>query len=129
MSDAAPLTSALLQWLPALATAFVAGTVTQLARQLAAPGALHLRSTLALAVAAGIAALSAVALLAVTLPDGASPALLLAAACVTGWSGPGLLSRLGMLVERRLGLPGASQPFDPPSDTGASAGTAGDDSR
>lgn len=130
MSDVAPLTSTLLQWVPTLATAFVAGTITQLARQLAVPGALRLRPTLALAVAAGIAALSAVALLAVTLPDGASPALLLAAACVTGWSGPGLLARLGTLVERRLGLPGATQPFDPPTDPTVGVGLAsGDDPR
>ena len=116
MSDAAPPTSALLLWLPTLATAFTAGTVTQLARQLAAPGTLRLRTTVALAVAAGIAALSVVALLAVTLPAQTSPALLLAAACVTGWSGPGILARLGSVVERRLGLPGTTQPFDPPAD-------------
>ena len=30
--------------------------------------------------------------------------LLLAAACVTGWSGPGILTRLGGVIERRLGL-------------------------
>ncbi|GHF39782.1 hypothetical protein HNQ07_001693 [Deinococcus metalli] len=116
MSDVAPPTFALLQWLPTLATAFAAGTVTQLARQLAAPGPLRVRSTVALAVAAGIAALSVVALLAVTLPTGTSAALLLAAACVTGWSGPGILARLGQLVERRLGLPATPQPFDPPAD-------------
>ncbi|WP_309570423.1 hypothetical protein [Deinococcus sp.] len=116
MSDAAPPTSALLLWLPTLATAFTAGTITQLARQLATPGTLRLRTTLALAVAAGIAALSVVALLAVTIPADTSPALLLAAACVTGWSGPSILGRLGSLIERRLGLPSTTQPFDPPAD-------------
>ncbi|MEF2276890.1 hypothetical protein V3W47_01185 [Deinococcus sp. YIM 134068] len=104
MTDPAPLTDLL----PLLATAFGAGAVTQLARLLSRPAPPPARRALALAVAAGIAAVTAVALLSVTVPlrSAPAPALLLAAACVTGWSGPGLLTRLGGLIERRLGLGG-----------------------
>ena len=91
---------------PLLGVAFAAGAVTQLARQLARPFIPRLRQVLALAVAAGIAALTVVALLTVFLRPPPAPALLLAAACVTGWSGPGILTRLGALIERKLGLPG-----------------------
>lgn len=104
MNDLASLT----ELLPLLATAFGAGAVTQLARLLSRPVSPPARRVLALAVAAGIAALTAVALLSVTVPlrSGPAPALLLAAACVVGWSGPSLLTRLGGLIERRLGLGG-----------------------
>lgn len=87
-----------------LALAFGAGTLTQLARQLAQPVAPTLRRTLALGVLAGIAALSVVALLSATLTPVPAPALLVASACVSGWSGPNLLGRLGLLIEKRLGL-------------------------
>lgn len=99
MTDFAPLLSL-------LAPALLAGGVTQLARQLARPAAPPLRRLLALAAAAGIAALTVVALLSAFLKPVPPPALLLAAACITGWSGPGILSRLGTLIERKLGLPG-----------------------
>lgn len=99
MTDFAPLLSL-------LAPALLAGSVTQLARQLARPAAPPLRRLLALSAAAGIAALTVVALLSVFLKPAPAPALLLAAACITGWSGPGILSRLGTLIERKLGLPG-----------------------
>lgn len=89
-----------------LGPALVAGTLTQLARQLARPAAPPLRRLLALGGAAGIAALTVVALLSVFMKPPPVPALLLAAACITGWSGPGILSRLGALIERKLGLPG-----------------------
>lgn len=112
MPDPAPLPSSLLLWLPTLGAAFAAGTITQLARQLACPRPPGLRATLALGVAAGIAALTVVALLSAGAPAGATPSLLLAAACITGWSGPGILARLGQLVERRLGLPVPSNPLD-----------------
>jgi hypothetical protein len=97
-----------------LGPALLAGTVTQLARQLARPAAPPLRRLLALAAAAGIAALTVVALLSVFLKPVPPPALLLAAACIIGWSGPGILSRLGTLIERKLGLPGnlSSEPPD-----------------
>lgn len=102
MTDSATLSTLA----PLLGVAFAAGAVTQLARQLARPLAPGARQVLALAVAAGIAALTVVALLTVLLRPPPAPALLLAAACVTGWSGPGILTRLGALIERKLGLPG-----------------------
>lgn len=100
MSDLAPL----LDLFPLLGTAFGAGSVTQLARQLARPAPPRARRVLAHAAAAGIAALTVVALLTVLWRPAPAPALLLAAACVTGWSGPGILTRLGGVIERRLGL-------------------------
>ena len=106
------LPPSLLVWLPTLGAAFAAGAVTQLARQLARTQPPGLRATLALGVAAGIAALTVVALLSASVPTGTAPALLLAAACVTGWSGPGILARLGSLVERKLGLPVLTSPLD-----------------
>lgn len=95
---------------PLLGTAFAAGAATQLARQLARPAPPRVRLVLALGVAAGIAALTVVALLTTVLRPPPAPALLLAAACVTGWSGPGILTRLGTLVERRLGAGGLLEP-------------------
>ncbi|GAA5533517.1 hypothetical protein [Deinococcus aluminii] len=102
MSDPATLPGLL----PLLASAFVAGAVTQLARQLARSAPPRARVVTALATAAGIAALTVTALLTVFMRPAPAPALLLAAACVTGWSGPGILTRLGTLLERKLGLPG-----------------------
>lgn len=101
MTDPTPLTSLA----PLLGTAFAAGAVTQLARQLSHVTPPRLRRVAALATAAGIAALTVTALLTVLLRPPPAPALLLAAACVIGWSGPGILTRLGVLIERRLGLP------------------------
>ncbi len=89
--------------------AFAAGSFTQLARQLAAPSSPTVRRTLALAALGGIAALSVVALLSASLTPAPAPALLLAAGCISGWSGPSLLGRLGTLIERRLGLSGSLQ--------------------
>ena len=114
MPDPASLPSSLLVWLPTLGAAFAAGSVTQLARQFARAQPPGLRTILALGVAAGIAALTVVALLGASVPTTTAPALLLAAACITGWSGPGILARLGSLVERRLGLPVPSNPLDEP---------------
>ncbi|MBB5234531.1 hypothetical protein [Deinococcus budaensis] len=105
MTDPLPLSSSFAALLPVLGPALLAGTVTQLARQLARPEAPPLRRLLALAAAAGIAALTVTALLSVWLRPPPAPALLLAAACITGWSGPGILTRLGALIERKLGLP------------------------
>lgn len=101
MTDPTPLSGLA----PLLGTAFAAGAVTQLARLLARVALPRLRQVLALAMAAGIAALTVTALLTVLLRPPPAPALLLAAACVTGWSGPGILTRLGAMIERRLGLP------------------------
>ncbi|GAA5502085.1 hypothetical protein Dxin01_01824 [Deinococcus xinjiangensis] len=89
--------------------AFAAGASTQLARQLAAPTSPTLRRTFAFGVLGGIAAVSVVALLSASLTPSPSAALLLAAACISGWSGPKLLGRLGTLIERRLGLSSADQ--------------------
>lgn len=111
MPDVPPAPS-LLSLAPLLGAAFLAGSVTQLTRQLAGRHRPRLRPTAALSVAAGIAALTVVALMTVTLPQQAAPALQLAAACITGWSGPGLLTRLGSLLERRLGLNAGSGLFD-----------------
>ncbi|BDP42649.1 hypothetical protein DAETH_26180 [Deinococcus aetherius] len=113
MSDVAPL----LDLLPVLGIAFGAGGVTQLARQLARSDPPRARRVLALAAAAGIAALTVVALLTALLRPPPVPALLLAAACVTGWSGPGILTRLGGVIERRLGL-AALDPEDLPRRNG-----------
>lgn len=103
MTDPTPLSGLT----PLLGVAFTAGAVTQLARQLARAVLPRLRQVAALSTAAGIAALTVTALLTVLVRPAPAPALLLAAACVTGWSGPGILSRLGGLVERKLGLPSA----------------------
>lgn len=117
MPDADLFAPVPLHWWLLVGATFGAGLVTQVARLLSrakAPGA---RATLALGVCAGIAAITVVALLSVTLPQPASPAILLAAACVTGWSGPGILGRLGGLIERRLGLTGAPpSPLDEPRE-------------
>ncbi|EYB67152.1 hypothetical protein DEIPH_ctg051orf0067 [Deinococcus phoenicis] len=94
---------------PLFGGAFVAGAVTQLARQLARPAPPRARVVIARATCAGIAALTVAALLTVVVRPVPAAALLLAAACVTGWSGPGILTRLGTLVERKLGLPGDPQ--------------------
>lgn len=102
-----------------LVFAFGAGTLTQLARQLAQPTPLSLRRTLALGVLAGIAALSVVALLTATMSPAPAQALLLAAACISGWSGPSLLGRLGSVVERRLGL--TTSFFEAPNATETTA--------
>lgn len=108
-----PLPSPLAPELTALMlVAFAAGSFTQLARQLAAPTSPTLRRTLALSVLGGIAALSVVALLSATLTPAPASALLLAAACVSGWSGPRLLTRLGALIERRLGLAPGNDPAE-----------------
>lgn len=113
MSDHSPVPLSLLTLAPLLGAAFVAGGVTQLARLLGQDTAPRARAALALAVAAGIAALTVVALMTVTLRPDPAPALLLAAACVTGWSGPGILARLGAVIERRLGLSPAPSIFAP----------------
>ncbi|GGL14673.1 hypothetical protein [Deinococcus radiotolerans] len=114
MPDPSPLTPTLRDLLPLLLLSFSAGSLTQLTRLLARPGRPRLRPTLALATAAGIAALTVSALTCAALPHPA-PALLLALACVTGWSGPGILARLGGLVERQLGLHDpATAPSHPP---------------
>lgn len=113
MPDSSPFSSALLTLAPLLGAAFVAGGVTQLARLLGQDTAPRARAALALAVAAGIAALTVVALMTVTLRPDPAPALLLAAACVTGWSGPAVLARLGAVIERRLGLSPAPPLFGP----------------
>jgi hypothetical protein len=112
--------ASLLGLAPLLGAAFVAGGVTQLARLLAQNAAPRARTAAALAVAAGIAALTVVALLTAAVPQEAAPALLLAAACVTGWSGPGILARLGTVIERRLGLSPTPSVFapEPPEDSG-----------
>jgi len=105
MTDSLFLSGPFGSLLPVLGPALLAGALTQLARQLARPTAPPLRRLLALAAAAGIAALTVAALLSVWLRPPPAPALLLAAACITGWSGPGILTRLGALIERKLGLP------------------------
>ncbi|MFC4640432.1 hypothetical protein [Deinococcus hohokamensis] len=112
--------SSLLALAPLLGAAFVAGSLTQLTRQLARPQVPALRPTAAQSTAAGIAALSVVALLSATISPAPAPALLLAAACVTGWSGPHILARLGGLIERQLGLVTAI-PDAPVGDHAASA--------
>ncbi|GGL75151.1 hypothetical protein GCM10010840_11570 [Deinococcus aerolatus] len=121
MSDVSPV-SALLVLAPLLGAAFVAGGITQLARLLGQSEPPRTRAVLALAVAAGIAALTVVALLTVTLRPEPAPALLLAAACVTGWSGPGILARLGAVIERRLGLSSTPSVFAPDAGPGEEAG-------
>ncbi len=110
------LSPPLLALAPLLGTALVAGSLTQLARRLALPDAPRLRPTLALSLAAGIAALTVTALLLGLSrdPGSVSPAWLLAAACITGWSGPDILARLGQLIEKRLGLP-ATPPLPDPT--------------
>ncbi|GGO18907.1 hypothetical protein [Deinococcus humi] len=113
MSDSSPVPASLLILAPLLGAAFVAGGITQLARLLGQDETPRARAVAALAVAAGIAALTVVALMTVTLPPDPSPALLLAAACVTGWSGPGILARLGTVIERRLGLSPSPTVFGP----------------
>ena len=113
MSDSSPVPASLLLLAPLLGAAFVAGGITQLARLLGQNETPRARAVAALAVAAGIAALTVVALMTVTLPPDPSPALLLAAACVTGWSGPGILARLGTVIERRLGLSPSPTVFGP----------------
>lgn len=105
MSDFIPLTGLL----PLLGSAFLAGAVTQLTRQLSRVTLPGPRRVVALVVAAGIAALTVAALLITLLRPAPGPALLLAAACVTGWSGPGILTRLGALIERQLGVPRSSE--------------------
>lgn len=101
---------------PVLALAFAAGLVTQLARQLAQAVTPSVRRVLALAIAAGIAALTVVALLSALMSPPPAAAFLLASACVTGWSGPHILTRLGTLIERRLGLtPPAPEPISEPT--------------
>lgn len=111
MSDIAP-TATLTDLLPVLTLAFGTGGVTQLTRQLAKPTAPRARTTIALTIAAGLAALTVVALLNASLKANADPALLLAASCISGWTGPSLLSRLGSLIERRLGLGTQASVFD-----------------
>ncbi|GGL97131.1 hypothetical protein [Deinococcus aerophilus] len=120
MSASPPVLASLLGLAPLLGAAFAAGGVTQLARLLAQNAPPHVRMAAALGVAAGIAALTVVALLTAAIPHGVDPALLLAAACVTGWSGPGILARLGTLIERRLGLTPTPSLFapEPPEDSG-----------
>ncbi|OLV15449.1 hypothetical protein [Deinococcus marmoris] len=113
MSDSSPVPPSLLTLAPLLGAAFVAGGITQLARLLGQDQTPRARTVAALAVAAGIAALTVVALMTVTLRPDPAPALLLAAACVTGWSGPGILARLGALIERRLGLSPSPALFAP----------------
>lgn len=103
MPDLSPVPSTLPALAPLLITAFTAGTLTQLTRLLTRTGRLRARPTAARAAAAGIAALTVAALLSATLTH-PSPALLLALACVTGWTGPSILARLGSLVERQLDL-------------------------
>ncbi|WP_034385840.1 hypothetical protein [Deinococcus sp. YIM 77859] len=102
MSDTTTLTGLL----PVLGSTFLAGALTQLTRQLSRAAPLGARRVGALTAAAGIAALTVAALLTVLLRPAPTPALLLAAACVTGWSGPGILTRLGGVIERQLGVPG-----------------------
>lgn len=123
MSDISPTSASLLTLAPLLGAAFVAGGITQLARLLGQDRTPRARAVVALAVAAGIAALTVVALMTVTLRPDPAPALLLAAACVTGWSGPGILARLGAVIERRLGLSPAPTVFGPDSSTGGRGGT------
>ncbi|ACO44918.1 hypothetical protein DEDE109153_12995 [Deinococcus deserti] len=106
MSSSVSFASALIALAPLLAATFLAGSLTQLTRQLARPKAPPLRLALAQATAAGIAALSVSALLSAAVSPAPDPALLLAFACVTGWSGPRILSRLGGLIEKWLGLHG-----------------------
>ncbi len=119
MSASPSVLVSLLGLAPLLGAAFAAGGVTQLARLLSQSTAPRARTAAALAVAAGIAALTVVALLTAAVPQGVAPALLLAAACVTGWSGPGILARLGTLIERRLGLTPTPSLFTPePEDSG-----------
>ncbi len=113
MSDSSPIPPSLLTLAPLLGAAFVAGGITQLARLLGQDQTPRARTVAALAVAAGIAALTVVALMTVTLRPDPAPALLLASACVTGWSGPGILARLGALIERRLGLSPSPALFAP----------------
>jgi hypothetical protein len=113
MSDISPVPPSLLSLAPLLGAALVAGSVTQLARLLGQSEPPRARAALALALAAGIAALTVVALMTVTLRPDPDPALLLAAACVTGWSGPGILARLGAVIESRLGLAPAPAVFAP----------------
>ncbi|MFC4426809.1 hypothetical protein [Deinococcus navajonensis] len=121
MPSSVSFASSLLALAPLLGAAFVAGSLTQLTRQLARPQAPALRPTAALAVAAGIAALSVAALLSATLAPAPAPALLLAAACITGWSGPHILARLGSLIERQLGLgPAVTEASDSASSLPAS---------
>lgn len=115
MLDPSPLAPTLRDLLPLLLLSFSAGSLTQLTRLLARPGPPRLRPTLALAAAAGIAALTVTALTRAALPH-PDPALLLALACVTGWSGPGILARLGGLVERQLGLRDPAAPTGRPQD-------------
>ncbi|MBZ9750502.1 hypothetical protein K7W42_06475 [Deinococcus sp. HMF7604] len=103
MPDPSSLPPTLPTLAPLLLLAFAAGSFTQLTRLLARPGRLRLRPTAAQALAAGVAALTVVALLSLAFPAPA-PAALLAAACVTGWSGPAILGRLSALTERQLGL-------------------------
>lgn len=122
MSSPVSFASALLALAPLLIAAFLAGSLTQLTRQFARPKAPALRPALAQAVAAGIAALSVSALLSATLSPAPAPALLLAFACVTGWSGPRILGRLGSLLEKWLGLPGTDAhcpDHAPAADAGA----------
>lgn len=102
MPDPSHLAPTLRDLLPLLLS-FTAGSLTQLTRLLSRPGAPRLRPTLALSAAAGIAALTVGALTSAALPR-PEPSLLLALACVTGWSGPGILARLSGVVERQLGL-------------------------
>lgn len=104
MSSSTSFASALLALAPLLTATFLAGSLTQLTRQCARPKAPALRLALAQAAAAGIAALSVSALLSAALSPVPEPALLLAFACATGWSGPRILGRLGSLTEKWLGL-------------------------
>ncbi|WP_146160603.1 hypothetical protein [Deinococcus arcticus] len=104
MPDPSSLPPALSTLAPLLLLAFAAGSFTQLTRVLSRPGRQSARRTAAQALAAGVAALTVSALLSAALPSPVAPALLLAAACVTGWSGPAILARLGVLMERQLGL-------------------------
>ena len=113
MPDVSPVFPSLLTLAPLLGAAFGAGSITQLARLLAQADTPRARTAAAVSVAAGIAAVTVVALLTVTLRPEPAPALLLAAACVSGWSGPGILARLGAVIERRLGLAPAPGVFAP----------------
>ncbi|CAM3581102.1 hypothetical protein [Deinococcus frigens] len=115
MPDSSAIPASLLILAPLLGAAFAAGSITQLARLLGQDETPRARATAALAVAAGIAALTVAALMTVTLRPDPAPALLLAAACVTGWSGPGILARLGAVIERRLGLSPSPTLFAPES--------------
>ncbi|MEW6421862.1 MAG: hypothetical protein AB1511_09075 [Deinococcota bacterium] len=89
---------------PLLGGTFIAGVLTQLVRQLARSTPPQVRVVIALAVAGGIAALTVTALMTGVMRPVPSPALLLAAACMSGWSGPRILTQLGTLLERKLGL-------------------------